>query len=339
MNAELSPNPELRWAHLTALIEAGNLLNATLDPNEVLGQLMYLAAQGTDADRATLYLLDRPQGELRSIVLFEEGLREIRLPIESGIAGYVARTGETVNVDDAYADPRFDPQIDQLVGYRTQSILTVPMHDPEGTINGVVQVLNKGGGHFSEEDGLYLRALAEQASLALENTYQHAARLVDCERLAVLYRVNQMLTEAPSLQDALPEVLEIMARSLSCEAGSVLLRHQEQPGLLFAFATGPIDKLRTFQVPLEGSIAGWVLREQQPLVVDDVQADPRFFADVDRGTGFRTQGMLCAPLRAHGRAIGVIEILNKEERAPFEEAELRFLQAVADSVALAIGAK
>jgi len=128
-------------AQLTALIEASKLLNGTLDRDEVLRRLMTLAARGVDADRATLYLLDEPRRELCSIVMLGEGLCEIRLPLEEGLAGYVARTGETVSVADAYADPRFSRRIDEETGYRTRTVLAVPMRDPQGRISGVVQAV------------------------------------------------------------------------------------------------------------------------------------------------------------------------------------------------------
>jgi Nif-specific regulatory protein len=161
---------ELGRPQLTALIQASKLLNATLDRDEVLRRLMTLAARGVDADRATLYLLGEARRELHSIVVLGEALREIRLPLEEGLAGHVARTGEIVNVADAYADPRFSRRIDEETGYRTLTVLAVPLRDPQGRIGGVVQALNKRQGLFSEDDERYLLALAEHAARWLWRT-------------------------------------------------------------------------------------------------------------------------------------------------------------------------
>jgi signal transduction histidine kinase len=113
---------------------------------------------------------------------------EIRLPIGKGIAGYVAATGETVNIPDAYADARFNPEIDRASGYRTKTILTMPMKNKEGAIIGVFQLLNKMGGEFSHEDEEYLDALSVPASLAVENA-EVARQMVENERLSAVGRM------------------------------------------------------------------------------------------------------------------------------------------------------
>jgi signal transduction protein with GAF and PtsI domain len=203
---QLSGSSGLGMTRLVALIDACKLLNATLDRHEVLRRLMALAAKGAGADRATLYLLDEPSGQLYSIVVTGSGddvvLREIRLPLEEGLSGHVARTGETVIVADAYADLRFSPRIDEETGYRTQEVLAVPLRNPQDRIIGVVQVLNKLQGSFSEDDERYLLALAEHAALALENVRQHATLVTEYRRLSFLYRISSLITGvgAPSAE-------------------------------------------------------------------------------------------------------------------------------------------
>lgn len=336
---------ELNWAQLAALIEASNLLNATLDHDEVLRQLMTLVARGVDADRATLYLLDEAGRELRSIVLMEESLHEIRLPVEKGLAGYAARTGEIVNVPDAYADPRFNPQIDQQAGYRTRTILTVPMRDPQGRIIGVVQALNKRQGRFSPGDEYYLVALAEQAALALESARQHAAMAADCRHLYFLYQIGNQVAEAdrsdqPGLGDLLRTTIEGVAEELEAEAASILLLNPGRQRLSFLVTTqGEEDGLAELQVPLEGSIAGWVVQHQQAVVVDDVQDDARFFPGVDASTGLVSRTLVCAPLKAWGETIGALEVLNKRGDGPFTQSDLHFARAVATYAALVLASR
>ena len=83
---------------------------------------------------------------------------EIRLPVGKGLAGYVAKTGETVNIVDAYQDPRFNPEIDRRSGYRTHTVLCMPMRDKEGKILGVFQFLNKIECAFTSEDVSFIAA-------------------------------------------------------------------------------------------------------------------------------------------------------------------------------------
>ena len=96
------------------------------------------------ADRATLFVVDRERGELWSKVV--EQAQEIRIPLGSGIAGRVATTGQPLNVPDAYAEPLFNKAVDDATGYRTRSILCMPMADSGGRVFAVMQLLNKAGG-------------------------------------------------------------------------------------------------------------------------------------------------------------------------------------------------
>jgi signal transduction histidine kinase len=110
---------------------------------------------------------------------------EIRLPIGKGIAGFVAATGETINIPDAYADSRFNPEIDKTTGYRTKTILCMPMKNKDGKIIGVFQLLNKPDGTFTKEDEEFIDALSIHASIAIENA-QLAQQMVQSERLSAV---------------------------------------------------------------------------------------------------------------------------------------------------------
>jgi serine phosphatase RsbU (regulator of sigma subunit) len=128
-------------------------------------------------------------------------LSEIRLKIGDGIAGYVAGTGETLNIPDAYADPRFNQYFDQVTGYRTRSILTAPMFNPQQKIIGVVQLLNKKDGPFTFRDERLLAAMAAQAAISIEN-----ARLYEQEIQQQL--IKRELETAHSIQASfLPDTI------------------------------------------------------------------------------------------------------------------------------------
>jgi GAF domain-containing protein len=343
---QLSTPGGLDKAQLAALMEASKLLNGTLDRDEVLRRLMFLAAQGVDADHATLYLLDEPRRELFSIVALgdeeDATLREMRVPLEEGLAGYVARTGETVSVADAYTDPRFSPRVDEETGYRTRTVLTVPLRDPQGRISGVVQALNKRYGTFSEEDEGYLLALAEHAALALENARLHAALAAEYERLSFLYRISSLVTGADTpgemrLRDVLLTVMEGITDVLEVESSGILLWDRRRRRLVFVTVAGPHERaLMEIDVPLEGSIAGWVVQNEQAVIVNDVQSDPRHFSGADARTGLVTRTLIGVPVKVRGKVVGVLEVMNKHSGAPFDDEDLQLAQAVADHAAFAI---
>jgi len=144
---------------VTAEIELGTLLQ----------RVMVEATNMLNADRATLFLNDVKTNELFSRVAMGDGIGEIRLPNDAGIAGAVFQSRDTINIPHAYADLRFNPSFDRQTGYFTSSILCVPITNKEGECIGCTQVLNKKGGGFTDEDESRLKAFTQQVSIALEN--------------------------------------------------------------------------------------------------------------------------------------------------------------------------
>ncbi|MCD6374949.1 MAG: GAF domain-containing protein [Caldisericaceae bacterium] len=153
---------------LKALLKISDYLGSTLDLDELLYRIMEVTREQLNADRCTVFLIDQERQELWSKVAMGVN-QEIRFPMKKGIAGHVARTGEILNIRDAYADPRFNPEVDKKTGYRTRNLLTMPMHNKQNEIIGVFQVLNKKQGSFTEGDVELLKAIASIAATAVEN--------------------------------------------------------------------------------------------------------------------------------------------------------------------------
>lgn len=168
---------------LTQLVDAAKTVNSTLDLDELLTVILETALRGVDADRGTVYLIDEAKGELWSKVLTGADLVEIHLPLGKGIAGHVGATGEIVNIPDAYQDPRFNPEFDQKTGYRTKTILCMPMKDKDDKVVGVFQLLNRKKGTFTYDDQSFIDALSIHAAIAIENA-RLAQEMVKSERLS-----------------------------------------------------------------------------------------------------------------------------------------------------------
>ena len=152
---------------LQVLLDVAKSLTSELDTTSLIKTIMIRARELCDAERCSMFLLDRERGELRSKIV--EGADEIRFDMHQGIAGHVATTGDVLNIPDAYSDPRFNPEVDLQTGYRTQTILCTPLRNKEGEIIGVTQLINKAGGLFTEEDEEIMGAFSAQAAVALEN--------------------------------------------------------------------------------------------------------------------------------------------------------------------------
>lgn len=179
---------QARFSQLTNLIEASKIINSTLDLDKLLGLILNAATRGIQADRGTLYIVDEGKKELWSKVLQGKDMVEIRLPIGKGIAGCVAETGETINIVDAYNDKRFNPEIDRKSGYKTHTMLCMPMRTKEGKIIGVFQLLNRKGGKFEQDDEAFIDALSAHASVAIENA-RLAQEMVKNEQLSAVGRM------------------------------------------------------------------------------------------------------------------------------------------------------
>ncbi|MFL5350681.1 MAG: GAF and HD-GYP domain-containing protein [Hyalangium sp.] len=162
-----------RLQKLTSILDVTKAMSAERDLDLLLPLIIYEASKVVEADRCSLFILDRERNELWSKVA-QGSKNEIRLPVGSGIAGQVAQTGAPINIPDAYADDRFNRSFDISSGYRTHTILCVPMRDANGDVTGVIQALNKRGGRiFDAEDEELLLALGAQAAGAIENALLH----------------------------------------------------------------------------------------------------------------------------------------------------------------------
>ncbi len=168
-NAQQMEQIEQRRKTSDLLLDVMKAFSSELEVDQLLKRIMERTSAVLQADRSTLFLVDRKTREIWSKVAQGDRMAEIRVPIGRGIAGTVAATGETINIPDAYADARFNQEVDRRTGYRTRTILCAPVRDGQGTIVGVSQVLNKTGGPFTKDDESLLDALSAQAFIALDN--------------------------------------------------------------------------------------------------------------------------------------------------------------------------
>ena len=157
---------------LQAILEVAKAMAAAHSLDALLPLILREAARVVEADRCSLFILDRQRNELWSRVA-QGAKQEIRVPLGQGIAGSVAQKGEVVNLRDAYEDARFNRDWDLKTNYRTKSVLCVPMRDTHGEVTGVIQALNAADGAFDAEDEELLIALGGQAAQAIENAMLH----------------------------------------------------------------------------------------------------------------------------------------------------------------------
>jgi adenylate cyclase len=166
VNARLHQQITRARAEETQLLELTTAMTTELQLHPLLQKIMETVVLILEAERATLFVHDRKTGELWALV--DDG-QEIRFPSHLGIAGSVFTTGEAINIPDAYADSRFNPEVDRRTSFKTRSILCMPVVNRKGERIAVTQALNRKGGPFTAIDEKRLRAFSAQAAIAMEN--------------------------------------------------------------------------------------------------------------------------------------------------------------------------
>jgi sigma-B regulation protein RsbU (phosphoserine phosphatase) len=192
---------ERRVDNLSKLVDINGVINSTLDINKLLTIIMEIIKDIMEAEASTLLLFDEPANELVfKVALSEVGdelAEKYRMKIGQGIAGWVAETLKPVYLNNAYDDPRFDPDFDKRTGFRTKSIICTPLLH-KGKFLGVIQAINPiSRPSFTADDMGLFNAFANQAALAVQNAIYFQNALHE-ERLkieiAAARSIQQMLS-------------------------------------------------------------------------------------------------------------------------------------------------
>lgn len=307
---QLSAQLEQKERELYSIQRIGKALSSTLKLDELLSLIMKEITILMEADRSTLFLVDHATNEIWSKIALKAEVKEIRLPVGKGISGFVAETGDTINIEDAYQDDRFDPATDAKTGYRTRSILCMPIWEPQTIdsgkkkILGVIQVLNKKDGVFTWDDESLMETLASQVAISIANSQLYYRLEKKFKEIDLLYDFEQLLSSVHELSGMLKSLLSRTVEHL--QARSVVTVFPTDDGFCFAGAddaqrtsvsivTSMSLGLRNFlQNPtierLQESMPE--LREQLRIPEDlDLEAGARIFSHVEIG---ENQGILFA---------------------------------------------
>jgi signal transduction histidine kinase/CRP-like cAMP-binding protein len=154
--------------NLKIFSENSRRINSTIELKKLLKIILSEAIKVTECDSGTIYLVDEKEKQLCSTATDGDRTYDIVLPLGIGIAGTVAENGIPINIKDAYTDTRFNSDIDKVTGYKTKSMLTLPMRNHHDVIVGVIQLINKTVGVFNIDDEHILSVIGTQASIAIE---------------------------------------------------------------------------------------------------------------------------------------------------------------------------
>jgi GAF domain-containing protein len=333
-----------------AIAEATRSISESLDSDEVLGRVMDAAKKLMNADRSTLWLLDYKTNELWTKVSFEDGsLRELRIQVGQGYAGKVAETREPLNIPfDLYDHPDSETskQTDQKTGYRTCSLLCMPVFSPDGELLGVTQLVNKKKlGDFPEYNPAdwpeapecfkasfdansqkYMEIFNSQAGVALQNAnkFETVKQEAKTHKENVVSQTLSMLSkvmENEGFDDVLDATLRSMTikmgKSLRADRTTIFLLDEQKNELWSILAEDESEGEASLEIriPADKGIVGEVASRKQLINIPyDFYDDPRSATakEQDKKNEYRTYTMLALPLlNEQGNLVAVVQLLNK----------------------------
>lgn len=339
-----------------ALREVGLALGTTLELDSLLELILAKIVDVIDADRATLYLLDEDQRQLVSRIVQGGEVRAIRLAVGQGIAGYVAQTGKSLLVNKPYEDARFRPEWDQSSGYRTESVLAVPIKNHRGRIIGVVQVLNKREGTFTDHDAVVLTSIATQAAVSIDNfrlflsVTQKNAELLDAHEqlerrvrdLKLLFDLESAMGRAATVEALVSGVVVEALRISGATLGAFALRQSDsevaQVHVMQAgdSATRVLPSIR----PTQGFI-GAAMADAEVVMTNHASLHSAYDSAVESLLGQPCRSCLCVPIDGEDAApIGAIALYNKAsssgEPAAFDDDDRALMLLIAANASTAV---
>ncbi len=332
-----------------ALTEATRAIaHSDLDAKAIIRRVMTAAKQLMNADRSTLWLLDDLHDQLWTVIPFEDGtMGEIRIAVGQGFAGQVAATGEPLNIPyDIYNHPDSltAQQTDQQTGYRTCSLLCMPVWSPNGDLLGVTQLVNKRGSNqadtyhpsdwptappcfhasFDANSQQYMKIFNAQVGMALHNARELAAFKEQAtaqsgnmvtQTLGVLNQVMDGQGFDEILDTTLRSITLRTGRSLHADRTTIFLLDEERQEFWSMIAQGQAGELLELRIPAHQGFVGEVARTGEVINLPyDVYDDPRSSVSQsqDLKNHYRTYTLIAFPLRDdQGQLIAVVQCLNK----------------------------
>ncbi|HFD40359.1 MAG TPA: GAF domain-containing protein, partial [Anaerolineae bacterium] len=330
---------EQRLRELNVLLGISKSVTSQLHLDKVLDRVVEGALFITRAEEGMLWLR-QPESDTLHLQA-ARGLDERQGRVQSldagqSIVGRALRGNQPLRL----AAEAGGPPIEIRQGCTVAALLAVPLLY-KGQSTGILAVANRAPGRaFTANDATMLQALADYASIAIENA--RAYRATDealaqrIEEVTDLYEITRTMVSTLDQDQIFDAVTAKIGDMFHVEAGSLLLLDEEAQELEFVTSwMGEEESLRGVRLKLGQGIAGQVALSHQPMVVNRAYEEDQFFSEVDAQTGFVTRSILCVPLLVQDRCTGVMELLNKQD-GPFTQDDVERLQDVARPLAIAL---
>lgn len=322
-----------KMSSLLALLKTIRQCNKAKNITEAVRIIIEAVCKILNCDRATVFIVDEVRHEL--VIKEAVGADDIRIPWDVGIAGTVYQTNRKLNIPNAYKDDRFNKETDKATGYKTSSLLTLPIVNENGDTVAVLQAVNKKDGEkkfkpFTEEDELLSEHMALQVGIILSNhlltekTKRSHAQVISLLQIVRSLHSNMginslmfTITErSPSLVDADRCTLYLVDRSRN-ELWSL---------------QGAVE----IRVPMSKGLAGACATSGKVINIEDAHKDDRFNKAYDLKHGYRTRSVLVSPIMddpvdgSKRSVVGVLQMINKLHGGKFDKSDEELLSSFLD---------
>lgn len=320
--------------------QIGMALSSELNLDRLLILVMDEVNRLMNSERGTFYIVDEERGELWSRIAQKAEIKEIRLKIGVGIAGYVAKTGETINIEDAYNDSRFDPTTDKKTGYTTRSILCMPILEAakkdqkKKKIIGVLQILNKRDGVFGPDDEHMLASIASQVAITVNNSRLYTQLEKKVKEQDLLFAIERESNKAYSLEELLSILIDQITDTLKVQAALISLKDKSTNEFVYRVARNiNLGHVSDHQDKIERGVVKKVETTGKLYVSNDAQNDALFSKSFGELIGLEVKQFASAPLKIDNQVIGILEVFNKpEENEFFREEDIRLIESLSSQI-------
>lgn len=337
--AKAAPKPYLpKMSQLLTLLDVAKYMGEKRKLDDLL---RYIAEQGVEAlecDRCSIFLHDRENALIWSRVATGTG-EIIQFPEGSGIAGEAIATQQIIKIDNAYDDPRFNGDIDRKTGYRTETILAVPMKNNKGRAIGCFQAINKADGKFTDDDGKFALAFSSQAAVSIESALLHEqnVRMIKelteakirlqekIHQIEIIHEIESKANEVPVLKEFLEFICQRLGMVLRADAVAITIEWEQGKWLHFVLDNHSASEFSESVLTATPELSELVDSYREIGLV--TSADQSRFAQIFRDVGFVTKTRSVIPctfdkITQDGEALrrrAIIQMMYRNEHVLSEE--------------------
>lgn len=329
---------------LDILFNISRALASTRDLDTLLAIVIDEVNKALLTEGAGVLLYDENRGDLYWRVIKDKRdilnpqKSELRLPLDSSIAGWVFQNNKPARVNDTSKDPRYYPEMTRRSGFDIKKVLQVPLNTGHKPI-GVLMVMNKLGGDFTDQDENLAVSMAASIAMAIENATVYSRLEKSRDDLEMLYKTSMALATSMDLDHLLEFVLAELNDVMDTEAAGLVLYDEHKGDLYWRKVQDRTGIIKTgasaLRLPLDNSISGRVFRTGEPEMVNNPTDHPLFYKQFQARSGFAIRNEVIVPLHTREETLGVLVVINKTE-GQFTQDDVQVCSSLAGVVAMAV---